>query len=77
MKTDIVYLRHIMDSISKIESYAVVGKEAFLTVSHWQDAIFRNLEIIGEATKRLGKPVKEKYPEVQWKCCRFKRRAYP
>ncbi len=51
MKTDLIYLRHIMDSIDKIESYASVQKEEFLAVSHWQDAIIRNLEIIGEAVK--------------------------
>ncbi len=37
MKTDLAYLRHIMDSITKIESYATVQKEEFMTVSHWQD----------------------------------------
>jgi len=67
MKTDLVYLRHIMDSIAKIESYATVRKEEFLTVCHWQDAIIRNLEVIGEATKRLGKPLKGQYPEVPWR----------
>ena len=67
MKTDMVYLRHIMDAITKIESYACVGKEEFLSVSHWQDAIIRNLEVIGEATKRISKPLKEKYPGVPWR----------
>ena len=67
MKTDLVYLRHILDCIVKIESYAAVRKEVFLNVSHWQDAIIRNLEIIGEASKRLSKPLKEQYPEVPWR----------
>lgn len=68
MKTDLAYLRHIMDSIAKIESYyATVQKEEFMTVSHWQDAIIRNLEIIGEATKQLSKPLKEQYPDIPWR----------
>ncbi len=67
MKTDIVYLRHILDSIAKIESYAVVGREEFLAVSHWQDAIIRNIEVREEATKRLSKTLKEQYPEVPWR----------
>lgn len=67
MKTDLAYLRHIMDSIVKIESYATVQKEEFMTVSHWQDAIIRNLEIIGEATKQLSKPLKEQYPDIPWR----------
>lgn len=64
MKTDHVYLCHIMDSIVKIELYATVGKEEFMSLSHWQDAIIRNLEIIGEATKRLSKPLKVQYPDI-------------
>jgi uncharacterized protein with HEPN domain len=67
MKIDHAYLCHIRDSIVKIESYATVGKKTFMTVSHWQDAIIRNLEIIGEATKRLSKPLKEQYPKVPWR----------
>jgi len=35
MKSDLVYLRHIMDSILKIESYAAVEKDEFMTVPHW------------------------------------------
>lgn len=67
MKTDRAYLFHIRDSIAKVESYATVGKETFMTISHWQDAIIRNLEIIGEATKRLSKPLKEQYPDIPWR----------
>ena len=54
MKSDQPYLRHIQDAIEKIESYASMGRDIFMTVSHWQDAIIRQLEIIGEATKRLS-----------------------
>ncbi|MBV5305856.1 MAG: DUF86 domain-containing protein [Desulfobulbaceae bacterium] len=50
-----------------MESYARVQKEEFLTVSHWQDAIIRNLEIIGEAAKRVSKPLKEQYPTIPWR----------
>ena len=67
MKKDSVYLSHIVDSIAKIESYAEVGKEAFMAESHWQDAIIRNLEIIGEATKRLSETLKSKNLDVPWR----------
>jgi uncharacterized protein with HEPN domain len=67
MKTDLAYLLHIRDAIGKIESYATVGKETFMKISHWQDAIIRNFEIIGEATKRLSNPLKEQYPEIPWR----------
>lgn len=53
MRGDQVYLRHILDAIEKVESYISVGHDIFLSTSHWQDAVIRQLEIIGEATKRL------------------------
>jgi uncharacterized protein with HEPN domain len=38
-----------------------------MKISHWQDAIIRNFEIIGEATKRLSNPLKEQYPDIPWR----------
>ena len=67
MKEDAVYLRHILDAIEKIESYATVGKGTFMTTTHWQDAIIRNLEIVGEATKRLSDIFKQSNPEIKWR----------
>lgn len=32
-----------------------------------QDAIFRRLEIIGEAVKNIPKEIKEENPEIPWK----------
>lgn len=31
------------------------------------DAVIRNFEIIGEASKNLNEEIKEKYPDVPWK----------
>jgi uncharacterized protein with HEPN domain len=67
MKSDIVYLRHMMDAIAKIVVYAAVQKNEFMRVTHWQDAIIRNLEIVGEATKRLSEPLKTQNPDIPWR----------
>jgi uncharacterized protein with HEPN domain len=67
MKSDQPYLRHIQDAIEKIESYAFVGRDIFMTASHWQDAIIRQLEIIGEATKRLSSDLRSRHKEVPWR----------
>lgn len=67
MKDDRVYLRHILDAIEKIESYVSVGHEEFMTASHWQDAVIRQLEIIGEAAKKLSPTFRSQYPEVPWR----------
>ena len=34
---------------------------------HWQDAVIRQLEIVGEATKRLSEELRAHYPEVPWR----------
>jgi uncharacterized protein with HEPN domain len=67
VKNDAVYLRHILDAIQKIESYVSVGQETFMSTSHWQDAVIRQLEIIGEATKRLSPELRSRYPQIPWK----------
>lgn len=67
MKGDQVYLRHILDAIEKIESYVSVGRDVFMVTSHWQDAVIRQLEIIGEATKRLSQELRSQYDEVPWR----------
>lgn len=67
MKGDEVYLKHIFDAIEKIESYISVGHDSFISISHWQDAVIRQLEIIGEATKRLSPDLRTQYTEVPWR----------
>jgi uncharacterized protein with HEPN domain len=67
VKSDLVYLEHILDAIRKIESYVSVGRDIFMSTSHWQDAVIRQLEIIGEATKRLPPDLRSRYDEVPWR----------
>ena len=67
MREDAVYLKHILDAVVKIESYVVVGREEFTAKSHWQDAVIRQLEIIGEAAKRLSADIRATYPEAPWR----------
>jgi uncharacterized protein with HEPN domain len=33
------------------------------------DAVIRNFEIIGEATKNVPKEIKDKYTSIPWKKC--------
>lgn len=67
MTRDAVNLRHILDAITKIERYVEVGHEQFLSDSLRQDAAIRQLEIVGEATKRLSPAFRRAHPEVPWK----------
>lgn len=68
MKDDSVFLDHILDSIDQIGEYiAGLTFEEFLETRLVQDAVIRQLEIIGEATKNLSSDTTEKYPHIPWK----------
>ena len=67
MKDDRIYLLHIRDAIQNILEYTVAGQENFLGDRKTQDAVVRNLEIIGEATKRLSPSLKNAHPDISWK----------
>jgi uncharacterized protein with HEPN domain len=67
MKGDQLYLRHILDAIITIEGYIAAGRAIFLSTFYWQDAVIRQLEIIGEATKRLSHDLRSPHHEIPWR----------
>ncbi|RQW77533.1 MAG: DUF86 domain-containing protein [Methanothrix sp.] len=69
MKKDpAVFLGHILDSISLIESYSNGKTEIDLMESvGLQDQIIRRIEIIGEAVKNLPVDLRTAHPEVPWR----------
>ena len=64
----ILYLEDMRQSMERIEEY--LGD---LDFRHFKmnymvvDAIIRNFEILGEASKNIPKNVQIKYPEIPWK----------
>jgi uncharacterized protein with HEPN domain len=67
-KDDLVYIRHMADSLKKILAYtAGMDKKSFLSNSLVQDGVIRQFEIIGEAVKHLSDEFREKHPAVPWK----------
>lgn len=66
-KTDLVYLKHVLDAIDQIEVYLEgVSTEDFFGAKLTQDGVIRQLEIIGEACKQISEPTKRAYPHVSW-----------
>jgi uncharacterized protein with HEPN domain len=63
----IMYLEDILTSMNRISEYIeglnfISFKRDYKTV----DAVIRNFEIIGEASKKLPHSIKEKYTEIPW-----------
>lgn len=69
MRNDaLIRLNHISESIRRIESYTEnIFLEEFERSELIQDAVFKNLEIIGEATYKLKSSFKLENPNIQWK----------
>ncbi len=67
MKEDKVYLNHIIKSILKIETYTIRGKAEFMESELIQDAVIRNLQIIGEATKKISNEIRQKEKDIPWR----------
>ena len=67
-KNPIIYIEHIHRCIKKIKAYtAEIDEAEFLQNNLIQDAVIRNFEIIGEATKKLNEDFRKKYSFIEWK----------
>ncbi len=64
---DVVFLRHMLDAIDRVAD--VVSRT---TVDHFmadwvtQDAIIRELQILGEAAGRVTRELARSHPEIPW-----------
>jgi len=67
IKKDQVYLEHILEAITKIESFTKgISRIDFDNNVMIQDAILRNIEIIGEATKKISKEFTQSHQLIPW-----------
>lgn len=69
MKKDYkIYLKDILDSINKIQSYVGdISEEEFLENTEIQDAVIRRFEIIGEASKNIPEEFRNNHPNILWR----------
>ena len=62
------YLNDICEAIQRVVSYTEeMTNEQFINDTRTQDAVVRNLEVIGEATKNLSTRIKRAYVHIPWK----------
>jgi len=63
-----LFIEDALECIGRIEKYIEgLTFEDFENDSKTVDAVVRNLEIIGEASKSIQEDVKARYPDVYWK----------
>ncbi|OGF20818.1 hypothetical protein A2316_01790 [Candidatus Falkowbacteria bacterium RIFOXYB2_FULL_38_15] len=63
-----LYLKDILGSIQSIKSYTYgFTFEQFLRDPKTQDAVLRNLEVVGEAARHITKETKKNYSEIPWR----------
>jgi uncharacterized protein with HEPN domain len=67
MKDNRTLLLHVRDALKRIVVYTCDGRDHFLTDGKTQDAVIRNIEIIGEASKNLTADLKAVHADIPWK----------
>ena len=62
------FIKDIKEAITRISDYTEeMNYDTFLLDPKTQDAVVRNIEIIGEATQNLSNDFKKRYKDIDWK----------
>ena len=61
------YLADMREAIVRIQTYtSTITYGQFLADHKTQDAVIRNIEILGEAAKHVPATLTRTYPEIEW-----------
>jgi uncharacterized protein with HEPN domain len=67
-RDDTELVRDMLEAARRISSYtAALTYETFLADTKTQDAVTRNLEIIGEAVRKLSDELRDAHPNIPWR----------
>jgi len=67
-RSDLDLMQDILEAVRRILGYcAGMDRDAFLSDQKTQDAVVRNVEIVGEAAKGLSAQTRERHAEIPWK----------
>ncbi len=67
MKDDRLYLHHTLERCRRISRFIHSGKDSFMAAEELQDAVIRNIEVIGEAAKRVSLETRSQLADLDWK----------
>jgi uncharacterized protein with HEPN domain len=66
-RDDTVYLRHMLDAVSAVEEYLQgANEDSFKRNRLLQDGVVRQVQIAGEAAKRLSPEFRARHADVPW-----------
>src|SRR6185437_5697654 len=67
MNHDRHYVRHIIEAGERVVEYTHAGRAAFEADRRTQDAVIRNIQVIGEATGNLTEEFRTEHASIPWK----------
>jgi uncharacterized protein with HEPN domain len=67
VKDDRLYLHHMLERCHRITRFIGSGRETFMASEELQDAVIRNLEVIGEAAKRVSAETRGRLASLDWR----------
>jgi uncharacterized protein with HEPN domain len=67
MKDEKSYLLHVLERIARIRDFTTGGYVVFEEDLLIQDAVLRNLEVIGEAIKQISPELRAQHPQIPWR----------
>jgi uncharacterized protein with HEPN domain len=65
--TDESRIADVLERVDRILRATVGGRMDFMESELIQDAVIRNLEVIGEAAKNVGAGTRKQFPNVPWR----------
>ncbi len=66
-KDNYIFIEHVLSRLNSILEYTQnMDEDDFLRNKLVQDAVLRNFEVIGEATKNLSTEFRLQHPELPW-----------
>jgi len=60
-------VQDIVNRIDLTQEFVAGGRDTFMENRMMQEAVIRNLEVIGEASRSLTEELRQQHPEVPWK----------
>ncbi len=67
LEADRLYIRHMLECISRIDEYVGADRALFMASRLIQDAVVRNLQTLAESSQRLSETTRASEPSVPWR----------